>query len=452
MKMNFSYLKIGHRLVAAVLIFGLLARSAQALPSFAQQTGQPCAACHVGGFGPQLTAYGRDFKLGGYTATDDKDGHIPLAAMVVGSWTHTKKNQSADAGPYDGTNNNASLQQLSIFFAGAISDFVGAFIQATYSDITRKVAVDNIDVRFARDTEIFGEDAIVGASFNNNPTVQDVSNSVPAWRFPFMSSELAPASIASPLIDGALAQQVIGISTYGYWNDSIYAEIGGYKTLSKSVLDDLNTGSENAIHGVAPYWRLAYMRGTDEHSYSLGAFGLTAALLPGQMSGEEDKYNDIGIDASYQHLGDREHIFTFNSAFIHEDQNLKASLVTGTAENQHNNLSRFDIGGSYFYQQTYGLSLAHFDIRGSLDSGLFAVSDPDVSSATGKPDSSGWVIQADWTPLGKAGAWGAPWINLRVGLQYTLYDKFNGAAHNYDGFGRDARDNDTLFGFVWFAL
>ena len=32
---------------------------AEALPAFAAQTGQPCTACHIGGFGPQLTPLGR---------------------------------------------------------------------------------------------------------------------------------------------------------------------------------------------------------------------------------------------------------------------------------------------------------------------------------------------------------------------------------------------------------
>ncbi|MBS0552116.1 MAG: cytochrome C, partial [Proteobacteria bacterium] len=45
--------------------------------------------------------------------------------------------------------------------------------------------------------------------------------------------------------------------------------------------------------------------------------------------------------------------------------------------------------------------------------------------------------------------WGAPWANLRLGLQYTMFDKFNGARRNYDGSGRDAKDNNTLFLFAW---
>ena len=61
-------------------------------------------------------------------------------------------------------------------------------------------------------------------------------------------------------------------------------------------------------------------------------------------------------------------------------------------------------------------------------------------------------MQADWTPFGTADSWNAPWANMRLGLQYTIYDKFNGASNNYDGFGRNARDNNTLFMFLWAAL
>src|ERR1700720_478998 len=46
------------------LTFGL-SPPAQALPSFARQTGQPCGTCHTDF--PALTPYGRRFKLLGYT-------------------------------------------------------------------------------------------------------------------------------------------------------------------------------------------------------------------------------------------------------------------------------------------------------------------------------------------------------------------------------------------------
>src|SRR6202158_5597254 len=62
------------RLCAAVAVFVVLAGfltiaftpPAQALPSFARQTGQPCGTCHTDF--PALNPYGRRFKLLGYTA------------------------------------------------------------------------------------------------------------------------------------------------------------------------------------------------------------------------------------------------------------------------------------------------------------------------------------------------------------------------------------------------
>ena len=73
-------------------------------------------------------------------------------------------------------------------------------------------------------------------------------------------------------------------------------------------------------------------------------------------------------------------------------------------------------------------------------------------SATASPRASGEVLQADWTPWGKATSWHQPWAILRLGVQYTHYDLFNGAGSNYDGDGRNASDNDTLFLFAWFAM
>ena len=85
-----------YRLAAPVAWFALAAlllwagiRPARAVPAFAAQTGQPCSACHIGAFGPQLTPLGRAFKIGGYTQTGGEGllSQIPLAATVLGSFT-----------------------------------------------------------------------------------------------------------------------------------------------------------------------------------------------------------------------------------------------------------------------------------------------------------------------------------------------------------------------------
>ena len=42
-------------LLLAVVALLLADPPAKAIPAFATQTGQPCTACHIGAYGPQLT-------------------------------------------------------------------------------------------------------------------------------------------------------------------------------------------------------------------------------------------------------------------------------------------------------------------------------------------------------------------------------------------------------------
>ena len=255
-----------------VLAATMFAPPVSALPSFAQQTGQPCSTCHVGGYGPQLTPFGRSFKLGGYTLAAADSNSIPLAAMLVASYTQTKTGQPDGAGPHDGRNDNFSVQEASLFLAGRWTDHIGSFAQVTYSDIDGLVTADNVDVRYAHALNIGEKPAILGVSVNNNPTVSDVWNTVPAWRFPYMASELVPEMAAAPLIDGALEHQVLGVSGYGFFDNSWYAELGGYGSLSHGLLDALNVeDSAGKISGIAPYWRVAYSHDAKGHSRGLSA-------------------------------------------------------------------------------------------------------------------------------------------------------------------------------------
>jgi hypothetical protein len=41
---------------------------------------------------------------------------------------------------------------------------------------------------------------------------------------------------------------------------------------------------------------------------------------------------------------------------------------------------------------------------------------------------------------------------VKFGLQYVHYNRFNGSVANYDGSGRNAADNNTLFAFAWVAF
>jgi hypothetical protein len=45
-----------------------------------------------------------------------------------------------------------------------------------------------------------------------------------------------------------------------------------------------------------------------------------------------------------------------------------------------------------------------------------------------------------------------PWQNVKILLQYVNYQKFNGDSTNYDGNGRNAKDNNTLYLLGWFTF
>src|SRR6516165_12708803 len=113
------------RAAAAVLLLGLAGtglletvQPAAAVPSFARQTGQPCAACHTAF--PELTPFGRRFKIGGYTLGGGDWKGPPVAMMYMPSFTHTRSDQDSPPAPGLHTNDNLVSQQVSGFIAGQL--------------------------------------------------------------------------------------------------------------------------------------------------------------------------------------------------------------------------------------------------------------------------------------------------------------------------------------------
>lgn len=372
-------------------------------------------------------------------------GHVPVSAMLQSAYEKLSTPMS------DGTDHSKQLAaQASLFLAGRMTDHLGAFIQVTGTGDhgTLKVgrlSMDNADVRYANNVTLGGKSVLLGLSVNNSPTVSDAFNTVPAWRFPYIGPGLAGPG-ATPLIDGGLAQQVLGVDAYAFVDNAWYAELGGYGGLPRSFLEHANVlapeDAYNKLSGVNPYWRLAYMGSLGGGNISAGIFGMNARVTPDGMTGT-DKYTDIGIDGSYQIEDGKENVFALNGAFIHEKAKFDSSNP-GVSDTLH----RLDLNASYHFHKTYGLTLGLFNVGGSADAALYGVG-ADTGFADGSPDSAGYILQADWTPFGKSDSWGQPWANLRLGLQYTWYTKFNGAKTNYDGNGRNASDNNTLLAFLW---
>jgi hypothetical protein len=454
-------------LVGLSLIFGA---PAWAVPSFARQTGMSCAACHT--VFPELTPFGREFKLNGYvmdnirqvTGIDTENRSTlalnsipPVSAMLQISYTHTASAlpDSAVSGALAKDGEVLFPQQVSLFYAGKIADNFGAFMQLTYDGAADHFAIDNTDIRYARHIDLGGTDAtsahslILGITLNNNPTVQDVWNTTAAWGFPYSGSSTNPTPIASAKLDsgaGGIGQSAAGVGAYAWFDDSLYAEVTLYSAAIVGGTHPLDSTQSNVIHGVSPYWRLAYERRWDRNSLSVGAYGIRTDLHPGTnassaiatpLAGPRDRYTDTAADFQYQFIGE-DHLVTVLSTYIHERQSLDASTADHFAQNASGSLRTFKAVAEYSYQRSIGGSLGYFNITGSNDPVLYAPAAV-VGSLTGDPSSRGYVAEINYLP----------WLNTKLQLQYVHYDKFNGSGSNYDGAGRNASANDTLYVLGW---
>jgi hypothetical protein len=431
-----------------------MASPAAAVPSFAAQTGQACQACHVGAFGPQLTAFGREFKLQGYTMRSG-GWNVPISAMAVASYVQTQKAQAAPPASGFGTNDNSGWDQFSIFVAGGLGSNLGAFIQTTYDGIGKAWSWDNLDIRAVKKVEFKGADVLLGASLNNNPTVQDPWNTTPAWGYPYTSSALAPSPAAGPLLAGGLATNTLGVTTYAWINSTYYVELGAYQSMGAQTLRRLGADpyGPGDISGVAPYGRIAMQKPFANGILEVGAFGLQADIHPARdrSTGVTDNYTDLGLDTSWLYTTAGGSVLSLNARYTHEDQNLHATCLLGAGEGgpdpacTNNTMQDIRVDASYYWQDKIGGTVAVFDTTANANAVLY----PDAP--TSKPNSSGAMFQVDGTPWGATTSPLGPRFNMRVGAQYFVYQRFNGAARNYDGTGAKAGDNNTLRLFAWVA-
>lgn len=447
--MNIRFIARFIALTLGALLIGLIAAApdaALAIPAFARQTGMECASCHVGAFGPQLTATGRMFKVMGYTLGEKKALMNYISAMAVGGNEHTRAAvQDPDLGK---PNNNTTVDQISLFYGGRITDHVGAMAQVTYDPNARATALDNTDIRYATTATLGGKNLIWGVSLNNNPSMQDLWNTTPAWGFPYIASALAPAPATDSFMSGE-GGAVVGLGAYGLYDNWLYLEYSHYANISDRLQKTLGNGDVSGADHLTPngagYWRAALQHQFGVHYLEVGAFGLDADRYPGNNRDHgSDHIVDSAIDASYQYTPGSRSLVTANVTLLHERQNLRATYGLGGADNAVDALDSFKANVSYYYDNTFGVTLGEFALRGDADPTLYG-------TLNGKPDSSGYITQFDVTPFGKSTSWGFPYCNLRAFIQYTAYTKFDGLKFNYDGAGRKASDNNTVFVGLWTA-
>jgi hypothetical protein len=431
------------------------AQPASAVPSFARQTGQPCSACHTAF--PELTPFGRRFKLSGYTLEGGDSPLPPVAAMLMPGFTHTQANQDTPPAPNLKTNDNLAVQQVTGLYAGKVYGDLGAFVQVSANPVTGQVWFDASDARYVKSVNLFGKDGYIGVTVNNTPTVQDAWNTVDAWAFPEIGSAFAAFAPPGTHID-ALAQVAGGAGMYLFWNDMLYAELTAYRGYPRGTLEafGMRPGpSPDAQVNTMPYWRLAAEPHWGNHYLMVGTFGMYGETVPGGVFGTGvDKYLDIGFDAQYQYDGDL-YSFTLKAANTYEKQNLSSSFAQGLSANPTDWLNAFKTSASFVWDHTYSLTGGYFDVRGSQDAGLWG-----ATSVVNSPNGNGLIFDAAYLPFSK----GAPGIdkqfNVRLGVEYVKYLHLYGGTNNFDGLigtpgaggTHNAAGNNTLFLYAWAAF
>lgn len=431
-------------LILATLGMAAFVPAARAVPSYTRQTGLTCAACHT--LYPALTPFGRQFKLNGYTMTGltqvmaketrqapglSLNREMPISAIVQVGLTSLDR-----AAPGQQNPSSAFPQSLSLYLAGAATPHVGTFIELGYDQDSGKVAVGMVDVRYANHVNWGGTESVYGVTFNNTPTLEDVWNSTPAYGYPFVASASAPTPAAGPFISSMnVASNVLGVGGYSKRGDW-YGDVSFYRSAPQG--QPVGT-LDMSISGTAPYLRLAWSRDTAAHSVEFGVFGLRADYRPMGTSPMMDRYTDLGVDGQYQYFApDGLNILELHGSYIREKTVWGATTTSNPSDVTH----FLSANGSWIYARRYGVILGYFQTVGATDCLLYNGNTDCVGtvvavsgSRTGSPNSRGYTIEFDYLP----------WQNLKLATQYTLYRKFNGAAGNYDGNGRNAADNNTFY-------
>lgn len=228
------------------------------------------------------------------------------------------------------------------------------------------------------------------------------------------------------------------------------------------------------LAGLNPYWRLAWNHEWGPHSLMIGTSGMSARIYDNPVDTSDSATlhhtRDLLVDTQYQYLLDP-HSVTAQLVYERSRHRYPDALANQPvmfvdafgnplpSTNAQDTTSLVRAKLTYVYQARYGGSIGLFRLSGSTNTAaqssgsspdtLTVTSDPGAQAPSqrvggnlaGNPATSGGTLEAFWMP----------WQYVRIGAQYTAYGRYNGASTNYDGFGRNARDNNSLFVYLWAA-
>ena len=127
-------------------------------------------------------------------------------------------------------------------------------------------------------------------------------------------------------------------------------------------------------------------------------------------------------------------MLSLRGTYIRENSALAATYAALGAQQSNHHLDTIFTNAEYHFGNRLSGTFGWFDTGGTVDPLLYTQSAVS-GSANGSPLGAGYIANFSFFPM----------QNIQLGAQYTGYTRFNGAAMNYDGAGRDASGNNTWY-------
>ncbi len=126
-------------------------------------------------------------------------------------------------------------------------------------------------------------------------------------------------------------------------------------------------------------------------------------------------------------------MLSIRGTYIHETSTLDATFAAGGAAQASHHLDTVQANAEYHVGDRASFAGGWFSTTGTVDPLLFAPADV-TGSANGDPKSDGYIVNGSWWPA----------MNVDISLQYRVLH-FNGLKRNYDGAGRNASSNNSVY-------
>lgn len=307
-----------------------------------------------------------------------------------------------------------------------------------------------------RDVEVtlLGHAARLGVAASNGPAAQDPLISSLNWSLPYGTPPVSLTTPAQPAFAAPEMESAIGATVHLLVADSLYLEAGAYDLLGPTVQRSFGKAYAPSMdHPTAPYARLGYGWHGEHASAHLGAAFLSTQYNPqfgihsvdGMLG--RNVYTNLVIDAGVQAHPGQHHEFALYGAYIQERQRLRGLFSRGASDAPSGMLEQVHLNAAWMYDRTWRLSVGMQTTWGEMNRAMYRAG-PIGGSRNGKPNSTAFIIEANWLPFGRIAPEGSLLASVKTGIQYVAWTRFNGASTNYDGFGRAAAANNSLWAFV----